>query len=80
MRNKPHMLELLLRKGAKLDLQTKNLLALQKCQEMSPELQHVIDEHLQWQRLKAFLKMHKHRDIAKHYPEAFKRLNKNLFN
>ncbi|CDW81355.1 ankyrin repeat [Stylonychia lemnae] len=78
MRNKPNMVTLLLNKGAKLRLKTKNLLAEEKIQNMTPELLLAIFEFTEWQRIKQPLKYQTDRDKQKNYPKEFMRLNKNI--
>jgi ankyrin repeat protein len=50
MRGKTQLVELLLNKGAKLDLTTENLLALKHISEaeMKPEIKKVIDRYVKW--------------------------------
>jgi len=50
MRGKTQLVELLLNKGAKLDLTTENLLAVKHISdaEMKPEIKEVIDRYVRW--------------------------------
>ena len=72
MRNKPALLKVLLEKGAKLDYNTVNILALDKISQMTDEIKAVIEEYKYEKRIMPFLKFHKMRDSSKYYPEGLK--------
>lgn len=71
-------MRLLLKKGAKLDLNTKNVMAQEKIRNMSEGVKREIDEHECFKRIMPFLKHHKHREQSHTYPEEFKGINKTL--
>ena len=77
-RNKPELVYLLLKKGAKLDLSTKNELGKHKVDNMSAEMKLAINKVQTFKRIMPFLKHHKHRRDSETYPEEFKGLNKNI--
>ena len=78
-RNKPMIVDMLLKAGAKMDLRSDNDIITDEIANMSQNVANVIAQHKKWKRVKPFLKLHHNRDKSENFPKEFKTLNKNLF-
>ncbi|TNV78252.1 hypothetical protein FGO68_gene15983 [Halteria grandinella] len=80
LRNKPELVKLLLENGALIDKGT--LIELRKPGELLDGIRNIVTEELVWRRKREMLKWHKQNSgtAGNGYPEAARRINKNVLN